>query len=144
MSARTAQEVLQLCQIDIYQGLLDTIVHDTSKNFASTKFRQNAKSLAIDVKEVFIEAHNSVEKVERYHTPLQRCYKILQNELGTDIVQDTLLQIAVKAVNDSARLDKIILMLLVFGLYLQIRKTDLLAPLIALQAKAIQEAMKKV
>jgi len=37
--------------------------------------------MAIKVKEVPIKAHNSVKKVERYHAPLRRVYKIISLEL---------------------------------------------------------------
>jgi len=33
--------------------------------------------MAIEVKEVPIKAHNSVRKVEQYHAPLRRAYKII-------------------------------------------------------------------
>jgi hypothetical protein len=70
MSAKTAWDTLQICWIDTYQGPPDYIVHDAGKNFSSTEFRQQARSMAIRTKEVPIEAHNSVGKVERYHAPL--------------------------------------------------------------------------
>ena len=37
--------------------------------------------MAIEVKEVPVEAYNSVGKVERYHAPLRRVYKIISSEL---------------------------------------------------------------
>ena len=37
--------------------------------------------MAIKVKEVPIKAHNSIRKVEQYHTPLRRAYKIISSEL---------------------------------------------------------------
>jgi hypothetical protein len=37
--------------------------------------------MAINVKEVPIEAHNSIGKVEQRHIPLRRTYDILQQEL---------------------------------------------------------------
>jgi len=37
--------------------------------------------MAIKVKEVPIKAHNSVRKVEQYHIPLRRAYKIISLEL---------------------------------------------------------------
>ena len=37
--------------------------------------------MAIKVKKVFIKAHNSVRKVERYYMPLCRAYKIIFLEL---------------------------------------------------------------
>jgi len=72
--------------------------------------------MAIKVKEVPIKAHNSIRKVERYHALLRRAYKIISLELeGTS--KELILQIAVKAINDSASLDRLIPMLLVFGAY---------------------------
>jgi len=54
--------------------------------------------------------------VERYHTPLCRVYKIISLELE-DASKELTLQIAIKAINDSASLDRLIPTLLVFGAY---------------------------
>jgi hypothetical protein len=37
--------------------------------------------MAIKVKEVLVEAYNSVGQVERYYTPLRHVYKIIQDKL---------------------------------------------------------------
>ena len=37
--------------------------------------------MVIKVKEVPIKVHNSVKKVEKYHMPLHRAYKIISLEL---------------------------------------------------------------
>jgi len=37
--------------------------------------------MAIKIKEVLVEAHNSVDLVERYHVPLRRVYEIIQDKL---------------------------------------------------------------
>jgi hypothetical protein len=76
MSAKTAWDTLRLCWIDVYQGPPDYVIHDAGKNFSSTEFRQQAKAMAIEVKEVPVEAHNSIGKVERYHTPLRRALSL--------------------------------------------------------------------
>jgi len=60
---------------------LDIVVHDTRKNFVFTEFKQLVNSMAIEIKEVLVEAYNSVSLVKRYHTPLRRVYKIIQDEL---------------------------------------------------------------
>jgi hypothetical protein len=92
------------------------MVHDTGKNFASTEFRQLANSMAIEIKEVPVEAHNSVGQVERYHAPLRRAYEIIQNELKDgQINKEMMLQMAVKAINDSTGPDGIVPTLLDFG-----------------------------
>ena len=59
-----------MCQINTYQRLLDYLVYNIGRNFSATKFRQYAKLIAIKIKEVPVEAHNSVGKVERYYTLL--------------------------------------------------------------------------
>ena len=81
MSAKNAWDILRLCWIDTYQRPPDFIAYDAGKNFASIEFRQHAKSMAIEVKEVPVEAHNSIGKIERYHQPLRRAYEIIQEEL---------------------------------------------------------------
>jgi len=72
--------------------------------------------MAIKVKEVPVKAHNSVGKVERYYAPLRRVYKIISLELE-DASEELTLQMAVKAVNDSAGPDGLVPTLLVFGAY---------------------------
>ena len=72
--------------------------------------------MAIKVKEVLIKAYNSVKKVKWYYMPLYCIYKIISSELK-GINKELTLQIAVKAVNNSTSLDRLILILLVFGAY---------------------------
>jgi len=72
--------------------------------------------MAIKVKKIPIKTHNSVKKVEQYYTLLCHTYKIISSELE-DTSKKLILQMAVKAVNNSAGLDGLIPMLLVFGTY---------------------------
>jgi len=72
--------------------------------------------MAIKVKEVPVKAHNSVRKVEWYHALLRRVYKIISLELE-DTSEKLTLQIAIKAINDSAGPDRLVPTLLVFGAY---------------------------
>ena len=51
---------------------------------------------------------------------------------------------AVKAVNDSAKLDRIVPTLLVFGAYPRITNADALSPSVIKRAKAIHAATKEV
>jgi hypothetical protein len=37
--------------------------------------------MSIDIKEVLVEAHNSIGLVERYHALLRHAYEILREEL---------------------------------------------------------------
>ena len=70
----------------------------------------------IEVKEVPIKAYNSIGKVEWYYKPLYCVYEIISSELK-DISEKLTLQIAIKAINDSASLDRLIPILLVFSAY---------------------------
>jgi hypothetical protein len=101
--------------------------------------------MLIKVKKVLIKAYNSVGLIKRYHALLRRVYKILKAELkDKHIDKEMILQIAVKAVNNSARPDKIVLTLLVFGLYLRMTEIDLPSPIIAKRAEAICAVTKEV
>ena len=84
--------------------------------------------MAIEIKKVFVEAHNSINKIERYYYPLRRIYGIIRDEFRDKINPEIALQIAVKAINDSAGPDGIILTLLVFGAYPRIIKDSALLP----------------
>jgi hypothetical protein len=97
----------------------------------------------IDVKEVPVEAHNSIGKVERYHSPLRQAYKILSSEL-LSANKEAILQMAVKAVNDLAGPDGIVPTLLVFRAYPCITRDSPPSPSITEQAEAIYKAMKEV
>ncbi len=55
-----------------------------------------------------------------------------------------LLQIVVKAINDSAGLDRIVLTLLVFSAYLRLTKDLPLSPSITARTTAIHKAIKEV
>jgi len=99
--------------------------------------------MAIKVKEVPVEAHNSIGKVEWYHTPLCCTYEIISSELK-DASKELILQMAVKAVNNSTGLDGLIPMLLVFGAYLWMTDDSPLSPSIVQWAEAICKAIKEV
>ena len=57
------------------------VIYNTGKNFISIEFRQLANLIIIKIKEVLVEAYNSISLVKRYYIPLQRVYKIIQNKL---------------------------------------------------------------
>jgi hypothetical protein len=92
-----------------------------------------------------VEAYNSISKVERYHAPLRRLYKIFKSELqGEKLNKETILQIAVKAVNNTAGLNRLVPTLLVFGAYPRITEQDPLLPVIIKRAEAIRTAIKEI
>jgi hypothetical protein len=113
-------------------------VYNAGKNFTTTEFKQLVSSMLIKVKKVPVKAHNSVGLVEQYYALLRCAYKILKAKLkNKHINKKMILQMAVKAVNNSARPDRIVLTLLVFGSYLRITEIDALSSTIAKRAKAI-------
>ncbi|KDN64951.1 putative conserved hypothetical protein [Colletotrichum sublineola] len=107
----------------------------------SAEFKKAALSLSIDVKEMPIEAHNSIGKVERYHSPLRRAYKILRDE---GIAAEVALQLAVKAINDTAGPDGFVPTLLVFGAYPRVCDSPPPSATIARRAEAVRKAMEGV
>ena len=78
------------------------------------------------VKIIPIEAYNSVRIIEHYHGPIRRAYLIIMAKIN-GINKDTALQIAFKAINNSAGPDGIVLTLLVYGALPRITKYN--APL---------------
>ena len=137
MSAIVAWETLKLCWIDTYLGPPDIVVYDAGKNFALAEFRRIAKAISIDIKEVPVEAHNSVGLVERYYALLRRAFEIFRED---GFNKEIALQIAVKAVNNSAGLDSLVLTLLVFNTYPRIVDQSLLSLSIATRAESLRKA----
>jgi hypothetical protein len=104
-----------------------------------------ANLIVIKVKKVLVKAYNSVSQVKRYYALLRRAYEIIQNELKDEhINKKIMLQMAVKAINDLAGPDGIVLILLVFDAYLRLTEIDLLSSLVTKRAEAIYAATKKV
>ena len=134
--------------IDIHLRPPDHIVHDAGSNFVSKEFKQYANSLAITTKAVPVEAHWSIGVVERYHPILKRAYAVIvadipeidKNNYGKELA----LQMAVKAVNDTAGPDGLVPTLLVFGAYPKMSQLDPPAPTIAQRATAVKKAMEEV
>jgi hypothetical protein len=100
--------------------------------------------MIIEVKEIPVKAHNSIGKVERYYQPLRRAYEIIRNELHDKASSEIVLQIAVKAVNDSTGPDGIVPTLLVFGAYSRMAEDSILSPSVTQRAEAIRKAIKEM
>ena len=127
----------------MYLGPLDLVAHNAGKNFISKEFKQYANTMGIRMKAVLVEAHNSISMVERYHSPLRRVYQIIVVELpGID--RDTALQMAFKALNDTAGPDRLVPMLLVFSAYPRMAESDAPSPSVTQWANAIKKAMAEV
>ena len=125
VSAKHTWDTLQLYWINVYLGTPDYIHHDAGKNFVSKKFYQFTTSMVITTKSVSVKAYWSIKIVKRYYMVLRQAYKIIMKDLqGTGVSKEIILQIAVKAVNDTARLNSLVSMLLVFGAYPRILTMD--------------------
>jgi hypothetical protein len=143
VSAKHTWDILRACWIDTYVGPPEFVVHDAGKNFVSKEFQQYATSMAISTKAVPVEAHWSVGLIERAHPALRRAYQIITEECQ-DIRKDLALQMAVKAVNDTAGPDGLVPTLLVYGAYPRMSNLDPPAPSVTERAKAIRKAMAEV
>jgi hypothetical protein len=143
ISATATWTALRMMWIDTYLGPPDFIVTDAGKNFTSKEFNQNASAVGTIVTTVPVEAHWSIGVVERYHAAIRRSYEIIKDELP-DANPDSALQMAVKAVNDTAGPDGLVPTLLLFGAYPRMVEYDPPAPTIAQRAAAIKKAMTEV
>src|SRR5262249_19255990 len=117
ISARHTWNALCECWIYVYQGPPDFLTHDPGTNFASEEFRNNARSIGTTCNEMPVEEHWAVGKVERSHGPLRRTFDILHKEIRDCTDDHTILQMAVKALNDTAGPNGLVPTLLVFGAY---------------------------
>ncbi|KAF7565969.1 hypothetical protein PtrM4_054030 [Pyrenophora tritici-repentis] len=142
ISAKETWQALRILWIDTYQGPPDIITHDAGTNFASAEFRAEAKIMGVTCKQVPTEAHWSIGKTERYHAPLRRAWDILHAELTDTMSDDAILQMALKAVNDTAGPDGLVPTLLVFGAYPRMTAESPPSPSMVKRSEAIQKATK--
>lgn len=145
MKAKTVWDAIHKCWINTYLGPPDLLTTDEGREFYSTEFKQYAKQLGVNAQTVPVEAHNSVGKIERYHTPLRRAYKIIRAELKDENIDDeACLQMAIKAINDTAGPDGLVPTLLVFGAYPRMTASDAPSPSVVKRASAIDKAMDQL
>ena len=79
------------------------------------------------MKEISVKTHNSISKIERYYQSLRRAYEIIRNKLYDKVNSEIVLQMTVKAVNDSAEPDGIVPILLIFGVYPRMAEDSILS-----------------
>jgi hypothetical protein len=99
--------------------------------------------MVIQVQEIPVKAYNSIGKVERYYTFLQQVYEIIYNKFR-DTNTKINLQIIIKAINDSARPDGIIPILLVFSAYPRIIENSAPLFIITKKTETIRKATKEI
>jgi hypothetical protein len=112
--------MLRAIWIDIYIGFFNIIVINASTNFVSLKFVNSAKIIAIKIEEIPVEAHYSIGKIEKYHASVKRAFEVITANFGNIIIPEHVFQMAVKAVNNTAGPNNLILILLVFGTFSRI------------------------
>jgi hypothetical protein len=145
LSAKHTWDILRNCWVDTYLGPPDYITHDAGTNFVSKEFRQYAASMGITARSVLVEAHWSIGMIERAHPVLRRAYEIITEELKNETIsKHFILQMAVKAVNDTVGPDGLVPTLLIFGAYLRMTETDPPTPSIIQRAMAIRRAMNEI
>ena len=143
ISAKHTWDILRMCWIDSYLGPPDLITTDAGKNFVSKEFKHYAATLGVTTKPVPVESHNSIGMVERYHGPLRRAYQIIMTEIP-EINKEMALQMAFKAINDTAGPEGLVPTLLVFGAYPRMVESDAPSPSVTQRAAAIKKAMVEI
>ena len=143
ISAKHVWDQLRSCWIDTYLGPPDLITTDAGKQFTSREFKQYAANMGTIIKTVPVEAHHSIGLVERYHGPLRRVFTIITTEIP-GINPEMALQMAFKALNDTAGPNGLVPTLLVFGAYPRMTDMDAPSPTITQRAVAIRKAMEEI
>ena len=61
------------------------IAYNIKKNFINREFKQYTVNMGTTIKSIPVEAYDSINMVERYHSPLWRIYHIITSKiLGID------------------------------------------------------------
>src|SRR6266487_6305898 len=90
-----------------------------------------------------VKAHNSIGKVEQYHTPVCRVYKLFLKSFPK-ISKEERLALSVKCVNDTVGPDGLVPTLLVFDVYPRILSSKRPLALTSERAKAIKKGIEEV
>jgi transposase InsO family protein len=98
----------------IYTGYPDRHRGDSGSAFTSVKWKTPTESRGITLRISRVEAHNSLGIGERYHGPRRRVYQKVEHEFP-HFAPALLLQIAVKAINNTMGTNGLVPSLHVFG-----------------------------
>ena len=91
-----------------------------------------------------MKAPNAIGKIERYHGLIRRPFYCIRDGLPPDVSKEIILQMVVKAVNDTARPNGLVPTLLVFGTCPRISKNSPPTPTIQQRGDAIRKAMAEL
>jgi hypothetical protein len=142
MSALVLWYTLRRLWIDTYLGPPDVIVGDAGSNITAREFKHYTLQAGCRLKIVPVEAHHSIGLLERFHPLIKRCFLIFMNI--PDILEDTALQMAFKAINDTAGPDGYVPTLLVYGAFPRLMEEDAPAATVQRRAFAMNKAMESV
>ncbi len=143
INAKHIWEMLRLCWINVYLNSSDHILHDADKNVVSREFRQFVVSMTIIIKSISIEIHWSIDVIKRYHVKLRKVYQMILENLDneTDVIKKMMLQMIIKAINDTIDFDKLMLTLLIFDVYSRMHVMNSSISSINQRAMTIEKAM---
>jgi hypothetical protein len=144
ISAKHIWEMLRLCWIDVYLSLSDHILTDADKNFASREFRQFVISMTIIIKAISMKTHWSINVVKRYHAELRRAYQMINDDLAIEVNREIMLQMIVKAINDTANSDDLMFILLMFETYSRMHVMNFSISSITQRAMIIEKVMIEI
>jgi hypothetical protein len=82
--------------------------------------------------------------VKRYHAELRRAYQVIFENLESAISKEIILQMIVKAINDTIDSDDLMLILLIFETYLRMHVMNLSISSIIQRAMTIEKAMIEI
>ncbi len=100
--------------------------------------------MTIITKAISVEAHWSINIVKRYHAKLRRAYQMIVENLDTNIIKEIILQMIVKAINDTIDFDELVSTLLVFEAYFRLHNTNLSTSIISQREIIIEKAMTEI
>jgi len=141
-AAKETWDALVECWISVYTGPPDFLRIDQGSNFMGDDFITNAQHQGITLLPAPVEAPTTMTHVERYHAPLRAAYVRLRTSLPNER-KELLLQLAVKANNDTVGPEGLTPSLLVFGSIPKPARHTL-APTSLERARAIDDARKEV
>ncbi len=99
--------------------------------------------MSIEIKTISVNTHHSIEMIKRYHESLRQVYSIFVTKIS-EIDFESILQMGFKTLNDSIKLDDLILTLLVFETYLKMIESDAFLSTIIQRAIAMRKTMNEI
>lgn len=86
--------------IDCYFSHPDIVARDVRKHFVARTFEEHARTLAVNIKSITVEASHSMSVVKRYNSQVRKANQKVKLEVS-DLNHDATLHIALKDVSDS-------------------------------------------